>query len=323
MSKTINWGIIGLGSIAHKFAEDLERVPNAVLHAVASRSQDKADKFASQFSAEVAYNNYEALAEDINVDAIYIATPHSLHKKNAIMCLNHKKAVLCEKPFAMNLEEVDEMIATAKSNDTLLMEALWTYFLPHYQYVLDEIKKETFGKILKLEADFGFTTEFDESSRLFKKSLGGGSLLDIGIYPIFSALSILGLPVKFDAEATFFPNGADSSVTLTFDYADEVEAHLKCTLLEKTKTEAIIQCEKGIIKINSMFHQPTTVTLITDKDEKTMDFGYETIGYNYETHHFNELLRNKKKQSDIMTFEFSRNLIHLLDTVRNRIGLEY
>lgn len=323
MSKTINWGIIGLGNIAHKFAEDLESVPNAVLHAVASRNQGKADEFAAKFGAEVAYGNYETLAEDINVDAIYIATPHSLHKENAIMCLNHKKAVLCEKPFAMNLSEVDEMIATAKNKDTLLMEALWTYFLPHYQYVLNEIKKKTFGKVLKLEADFGFTVEYNENTRLFKKSLGGGSLLDIGIYPVFSALSILGLPVKFDAGATFFPNGVDSSVTMNFDYANHVKAHLECTFLENTKNEATIHCEKGIIKINPMFHEPTTVTLITEDDEKTMDFGYKTIGYNYETHHFNELLRNNKKESDIMTFEFSRNLIHLLDTVRNRIGLEY
>ncbi len=322
-TKTINWGIIGLGKIAHKFATDLATIPDAKLYAVASRSLEKANQFGSKYSATNAYGNYDALANDPNIDAVYIATPHSFHKEHAILCLQNKKSVLCEKPFAMNLEEVTEMIAIAKENDTLLMEALWTYFLPHYQYVLDELKKETFGKVLKLEADFGFNPEIDLSSRLFKKSLGGGSLLDIGIYPIFTALSSLGMPITIEAEATFFDNGADSSCSMIFGYEDSVEAHLKSTLIEDTKTEAIFHCEKGSIKINSQFHEPTTVTLISETEEKTLDFGYNTIGYNYEAIHFNKLVRQHKTESHIMTFDFSRNLMHLLDTVRERIGLTY
>ena len=321
--KTINWGIIGLGKIANTFAQDLLNVKHSKLYAVASRNQEKANRFAKTYQAKVAYGSYEALAKDPNIDAVYIATPHVFHKVHSVLCLNHKKAVLCEKPFAMNLAEVEEMIAVAKTNNTLLMEAMWTYFLPHYQFVLNHIKKQTFGKIIKIEADFGFRPEIDMTSRVFKKSLGGGSLLDIGIYPIFAALSTLGRPVHIEAKATFFENEVDSSCLMLFSYDHGVEAQLKSTLLEHTPTEAMFYCENGRIKINSRFHQPTTVTLISGEQEDTIDFDYTTNGYNFEIEHFNELIRQQHTESDMMTFDFSRNLIKLIDTVRLQIGLKY
>lgn len=321
--KSINWGIIGLGNIANKFAQDVLKVENATLYAVASRSLEKASEFAKSYRVDHAYGTYEALAKDPNVDAIYIATPHAFHNEHAILCLNHKKAVLCEKPFAMNLSEVDEMIATGKANNTLLMEALWTYFLPHYQFVLKHIKEETFGKIVKIEADFGFKPDLDMTSRVFKKSLGGGSLLDIGIYPIFAALSTLGNPIHIESKATFFDNDVDSSCLMLFSYDNGVEAHLKSTLLEKTPTEAIFYCERGTIKINSRFHGPSNVTLISEGKEVTTDFDDMTNGYSYEILHFNQLLRDGKTESDVMTFDFSRKLMKLLDTVRLQIGLDY
>ncbi|WP_040280982.1 Gfo/Idh/MocA family protein [Psychroserpens damuponensis] len=321
--KIIKWGIIGLGNIANKFAHDLLKVEHATLYAVASRNLSKASKFAKTYDVNHAYGTYEALVEDSNIDAIYIATPHSFHNEHVIMCLNHKKAVLCEKPFAMNLSEVDEMIATAKANKTLLMEAMWTYFLPHYQFALQHIKNETFGKIVKLKADFGFKPELDLTSRVFKKSLGGGSLLDIGIYPIFAALSTLGEPIHIESKATFFDNNVDSSCLMLFSYDNDVEAHLKSTFLEKTPTEAIFYCERGTIKINSRFHGPSSVTLISEEKENNVDFNYTTKGYYYEILHFNQLLRHHKTESDVMTFDFSRNLIKLLDTVRAQIGLNY
>ena len=321
--KVIKWGIIGLGKIAHKFAQDLLTVEHAELYAVASRSIDNAKEFAKIYNANVFYDSYEALAKDEHIDAIYIATPHSFHKEHSILCLNHKKAVLCEKPFAMNLEEISEMIVIAKANDTLLMEALWTYFLPHYQYVLEALQTERYGKLLKLEADFGFQPEINMESRVFKKSLGGGSLLDIGIYPIFAAVSTLGIPKDIDAKAEFFDNGVDASCDIVFSYDNHVKAYLKSTLLEKTPTEAIFYCEKGIIKINSRFHEPSTVTLIEDDNETILDFDYKTIGYSYEIAHFNQLLRDGKTESDVMTFAFSRTLMQTLDVVRKHIDLNY
>ncbi len=322
-SKTIRWGIIGLGKIANKFAQDIQTVENCQLYGVASRHQEKANSFAKQYNAIKAYGDYESLAADPNIDAVYIATPHSSHKEYSLLCLNHKKAVLCEKPLAMNSHEVEEMIAIAKTNNVLLMEALWTYFLPHYQFVLKELRSGKYGAIVKLEADFGFLPKFDTTSRVFKKSLGGGSLLDIGIYPIFAALSTLGKPIDIDAKAVFFDNGADASCDIIFNYYNGVKAFLRSTLLEKTPTEAIFYCEKGIIKINSRFHAPSTVTTIFDNTETTHDFECTTIGYNFEIQHFNDLLRNGKTESPVMTYDFSRNMMLILDDVRHLIGLKY
>jgi predicted dehydrogenase len=322
-AKTIRWGIIGLGRIAHKFAQDLLTVEGCELYAVASRSQEIADAFASQYDASKAFNNYEALANDAQVDAVYIATPHVFHKEYTIMCLKKGIAVLCEKPFAMNFEEVNEMIAVAKAHNVLLMEALWTYFLPHYQYVLKALEIKTYGNILKMEADFGFYREFDDSARLFKKSLGGGSLLDIGIYPIFAALSMLGKPNKIEAVATFFENGADSSCDMVFQYSNGERATLKSSLLKDLNTEAIIECEKGSILIHKQFHTPTKVTITTNGSSETLDFKCDEFGYNYEIAHFNHLIREGKTESDIMTFEFSKLLIKTLDDVRRIIGLKY
>lgn len=322
-SKTINWGIIGLGNIAHKFASDLLTINGTNLYAVASRSKTKADDFASKYKANKAYNSYEALAKDPNIDAVYIATPHALHKENTLLCLEHGIAVLCEKPFAMHAGEVDEMINKAREKNVLLMEALWTYFLPHYQFVLSKLKDKAYGKILKLEADFGFYRAFDDSSRLFNKSLGGGSLLDIGIYPIFAALSTLGNPETIEANATIFDNGADSSCQMHFKYKNGAVAHLKSTLLEDTPTEAIFYCERGTIKINTRFHAPSTVTISADGKEENFKFPNQVNGYKYEAIHFNKLIREEKTESHIMTFNFSKQLIKTLDSVRKLIKLEY
>lgn len=322
-NRKIRWGIIGLGKIAHKFAQDLLTIYDAELYAVASRTKEKAYNFASKFNVTKAYSSYEELAKDSKVDAVYIATPHSYHKANTLLCLKNKIAVLCEKPFAMNSTEVSDMIDCAKANNVLLMEALWTCFLPHYRYVLDLIQNKKYGRILKLEADLGFKPEYDETNRVINKSLGGGSLLDIGIYPIFAALSTLGKPDNIEATATFFDNNVDSSCNMTFQFPNDVEAVLKSTLLEKTPTEAIFYCEKGILKINSLFHAPSTVSITANGKEKTINFGYSTVGYNFEAIHFNNLLRQGKTESDIMTFSFSKKLIKLLDIVSKQIGLEY
>ena len=321
-NKNIRWGIIGLGKIANKFAIDLASVENVELVAVASRNIQNANNFAEKHNAKKAYGSYEELAKDTNVDAVYIATPHSFHKEHALLCLQNKKAVLCEKPFAMNLSEVTEMIQVAKENNVLLMEALWSFFLPHFTYVLDLVKSEKFGKLKSLEADFGFHTPYNTDSRLFKKELGGGSLLDIGVYPIFAALATLGEPDTIDASATFFKNGADASCDMVFQYKN-AKATLKSTLLEETPSIAILKFDKAIVKLNRQFHQSSSITVIQNNTEEIINFDYKTIGYNYETEHFNNLLRAGKKESNVMTFEFSKNLINTLDKVREIIGLTY
>ncbi|NRD24136.1 Gfo/Idh/MocA family oxidoreductase [Winogradskyella litoriviva] len=320
---TINWGIIGAGKIAAKFATDLNAVSNCNFYAIASRTKEKAENFKKQYHADVAYGSYEKLVKDKNIDAIYIATPHSFHKMHTALCLKHNTPVLCEKPFAMNLQEVEDMIQLSKEKNTLLMEAMWTNFLPHFNYVLELLQRKHFGQILKLEADFGFHPTYDETSRLIDKSVGGGSLLDIGIYPIFIALSTLGKPNSIEAKAEFFKSGADSKCNILFKY-NNAEAILKSTLLKETNTEAIFYCEEGIIKINSRFHEPSSVTLIDNKGHsEDIDFDYKTIGYSFEIEHFNQLIRDNQTESTLMSFKKSKELISTLDTVRDLIDLEY
>ena len=321
-NRNIRWGIIGLGKIANKFATDLASIKNVELVAVASRNIQNANNFAEKHNAKKAYSSYEELAKDSNVDAVYIATPHSFHKEHAILCLQNKKAVLCEKPFAMNLSEVTEMIEAAKENNVLLMEALWSFFLPHFTYVLDLVKSEKFGKLKNLEADFGFHTPYNTDSRLFKKELGGGSLLDIGIYPIFAALATLGEPDAIDASATFFENGADASCDMVFQYKN-AKATLKTSLLEETPSIAILKFENAIVKLNRQFLQSSSITIIQNNTEEIINFDFKTLGYSFETEHFNSLLRAGEKESNMMTFEFSKNLINTLDKVRGIIGLTY
>jgi len=321
-NKNIRWGIIGLGNIANQFAVDLLTVKDVELYAVASRDKQKAEDFAEKYQATKAYASYEALVNDPNVDAVYIATPHSLHKENTLLCLEQGIAVLCEKPFAMDSNEVNSMIMTANAHNTLLMEGLWTCFLPHYNFVLSALNSKTYGELLRVEADFGFVEEFNENSRLFNKSLGGGSLLDIGIYPVFAALSTLGVPDTIEANATFFDNGADSSCSMLFNYQNAT-AVLKSTLLESTPGEATFYCEKGTIKISNDFHCPSMVTVVEGANQKHIDFNCETHGYDYEISHFNELLREGKVESNMMTFNFSRHIIETLDRVRDVIALKY
>ncbi|MCR9251360.1 MAG: Gfo/Idh/MocA family oxidoreductase [bacterium] len=319
----IRWGILGLGKIARKFTSDLKTLPGAKLQAVASRDLMKSRGFALEFGAESAYGSYEELAQDPEVDVVYIATPHVFHSAYSLLCLNHKKAVLCEKPFAMDSDEVTEMIDCAKANNVFLMEAMWTRFLPHYQYVLDLVSKKKFGEVISVEADFGFKAAFDPENRVWKKELGGGSLLDVGIYPIFAALSILGYPNEVLAAGSFAETSVDRETKVLFSYSNEQTAVLRSSLAAHTPTEAIIYCENGTIKLNTRFHEPTTVSLITEDSTSEKSFDYDTIGYSYEAQHVMECLWQGKKESPLMAWQDSLELISLLDEVRIQIGLQY
>ncbi|WP_108867153.1 Gfo/Idh/MocA family protein [Aquimarina aquimarini] len=320
---SVKWGIIGCGNIAYKFAKDLASVSNAMLYAVASRSIKKAEDFRKKHHATKTYGSYEAISKDPNIDIIYIATPHVFHYQNTLLCLTNKKAVLCEKPFAMDASQVKEMITIAKKNNVFLMEALWTYFLPHYQYVLDIISSNQLGKIKALKADFGYNSAFDPKSRVYNKELGGGSLLDIGIYPLFAALTILGYPEKINATATIGRTGVDEDCTVQLLYKNGATASLYSTITEKTDTEAVIELEKGTIILNSQFHKPSSVTIEKDGESKIVNFPVHTNGYNYEAIHAQEMLLQNRTESTIMSFEKSIQLISLLDAVRKQIGLSY
>lgn len=323
-SKKIRWGILAPGRIAGKFASDLAGVKDAQLYAVASRSLENALAFKQTHQAKVAYGNYMDLINDPKVDAVYIATPHAFHKIYTMDCLRHKKAVLCEKPLALNSADVAQMIQLAQQENILLMEALWTCFLPHFKDVLSFLSTGSFGEVLSIEADFGFKAEYNVASRLFDKQLGGGSLLDIGIYPIILALSVLGVPEQIEAKAEFFETNVDSSCLMKFHYSQGKIAKLYSTLLEQTPTQGIIECEKGKIIMHGSFHKPTKVSFIDQKGKETIkDYGVTSLGYNFEIAHFNDLLRRGKTQSPIASYEFSKNLMQTMDKVKEIIGLSY
>lgn len=320
-----NWAILGCGKIADKFANDVQLTQGAHLYAVASRNLDNASAFKDTHNATIAYGSYEEMLLDPKVDIVYIATPHMFHKEQTLLCLTHKKAVLCEKAFAMNLEEVEEMIAFAKAQQTFLMEALWTHFLPHYQFVLDTVKNGDLGKIKNITANFGFDAVYDVNARLYNKSLGGGSLLDVGIYPVFAALTLLGYTENISAQALLGPTGVDHHCSMQLTYPNQVEANLFSSIDEKTDTTCHITLEHGEILINSRFHEPTNVTIIINGTSKTYDFPIPegVNGYHYEILHCQKMLENNKTESDIMTFDKSTDLIKMLDNIRKNIGLVY
>jgi len=322
-SKEINWGIIGCGKIAHKFAQDLRCLDNAKLQAVASRSIEKSTAFGKEHNASNYYDSYESLCADPLVDVIYIATPHSFHFEHTMLCLDQGKAVLCEKPFAMNANQVAQMIDLAKEKNVFLMEAMWTYFLPHYQYVLNLIQSKELGEITHLKADFGYQFDFDPESRVYNKRLGGGSLLDIGIYPVFAALSMLGKPNVIEANATMSITEVDENCKVIFNYDNDVQAELYSSIVEETPTEAIIKFEKGSVKIHSGFQEPSSITIYRNGTIEQKMFQVETNGYNFEASHVQEMLLGNLKESSIMSFETSLDLMNLLDSIRAKIGLEY
>ncbi len=324
MSKKIKWGIIGLGKIAHKFAEDLQRIPNAELHAVASRSQEKAKTFAMQYNVPHFFGTYGQIFNISDLDVIYIATPHSFHCENVLMCLEHKVAVLCEKPFAMNAMEVKRMITLAKFQKTFLMEALWTRFLPTTLKVLELIEKGTIGEVNSLRADFGFKSTVDPQSRLFNQSLGGGSLMDVGIYPVFLSLLLLGKPSSVKASASIGRTNVDENCGMLLKYENNKMAFLQSSIIVETGTEAFIYGEKGTIRINSRWHEPTSITLLPHQGEpKDFFFDFDSNGYSYEAEEVMRCLRNGQQESELMSLDFSLDLIELLDTIRMKAGIYY
>ncbi len=326
MSKKINWGIIGAGKIAGKFATDLATLPDANLYAIASRSEEKAANFAQTYGFQKAFGTYEAMLQDPAVQAVYIATPHVYHCKNTLMALDNKKAVICEKPFAMNTKEVQQMLAKAKATDTFLMDALWTLCLPHILKAKEIVDSGQLGKIVSVKADFGFNAAFNPTSRLFDRDLGGGSLLDIGIYPLLLSLFFLGKPQKVTAVAKMGATKIDEECAIFLSYDTGQTANLHSTFLARTPTEAYIYCEKGFIHIPTQFHKPVEGVHILAYEglkESTIPFDVQSIGYKYEAAEMMRCLQEGKKESDLVPHQFSLDLMELLDEVRAQIGLVY
>ena len=323
----IRWGILGCGRIARKFASDLSLVPDTELVAVGSRNKESADQFVSEFNARFVHYSYEALVQNTEVDVIYIATPHGLHHQHALLCLRHQKPILCEKAFALNVRQAKEMISMAQTNKVFLMEALWTKFLPHYQLLMKWVRDGKLGAIQNVLINFGFVPSSPVPQRVFDPALGGGSLLDIGIYNVFIALSVLGKPDEVEASMTLADTGVDEQCCVLFKYNNGAMASLFSSFSTNLPTEAEISGRLGRIRLTSRFYEPTTVIeYYPGRMDSIQILPYSKEagwGYQYEIRHVNDCLWQGLTESPIMSFADSLLLMDTLDRIRKSAGIHY
>ena len=323
----IRWGILACGKIAKKFAADLKLVGDGELVAVASRDIDRAKQFAAEYPAKYVFGSYEELVNCDEVDAIYVASPHSHHHEHTMLSLNHGKAVLCEKAFAINQRQAKEMVDLARAKKIFLMEALWTRFLPHYSKVREMIAEGKLGELKGVLANFGFKPPEPVSPRIFEPSLGGGSLLDIGIYPVFLAQSILGVPDSITAKMDPASTGVDEQCSMVFHYKNGVTANLFSTLASNLETDADIFGTKGRIRLTNRFYEPSATIqyypdIITSRTiipiEKEPGWGYQ-----HEIRHVNECLKKGLTESPVWSLNDTLSLMKTLDRIRKEMGLRY
>ena len=323
MAKTYRWGILGAGKIAAKFASAINYTEGATLHAVASRSQEQAAAFAATHQAKVSYNDYSKLAGDPDVDIIYIATPHAFHKDQTILCLEQGKHVLCEKPMALDRVEVNNMIDAARINDCFLMEGMWSRFMPATNKML-ELKEEALGRLQYLRADFGFQAPYDPTSRLFDTKLGGGSLLDVGVYPLFLSVLLLGEPETIHAMGKLSATGADEYCNIQLQYAGGETASIFCSVTIKTSLTAELAGPKGRIYMHNPWYRTDKVTFEPNEGER-QDFilPHEHNGFEYEIRHVMECLNKGLKESPLMPLDVTLTISRIMDKVREQVGVVY
>ena len=318
------WGIIGLGSIARKFAEGLKSVPGAELAAVGSRSQEKADKFGDEFGAARRHGSYEALAADPDVDAVYVASPHSKHKEDALLCLGAGKAVLCEKPFTINAAEAAEVIRAARERNVFLMEAMWTRFTPVMGKVRDLVKEGAIGEVRMVQADFGFRAGFNPQSRLFNPDLGGGALLDVGVYCLSFASMLLGTPEQITGVAHLGETQVDESAAMLLRYPQGEIAVLAAAVRLNTPHAATVLGTAGKIRVHPPFWIPKTLTLSRDgKDDETIELPYAGNGYNYEAQEVQRCVGQGLTESPTLPLGETLAIMQTMDTLRAQWGVKY
>ncbi|TLF44619.1 Gfo/Idh/MocA family protein [Maribacter aurantiacus] len=319
----VRWGIVGAGKIAHSFSKDLALVSGGKLTAVGSRSLERAKKFAEEYGAPHVFGSYDALFESDTVDVIYIATPHTYHAEVAISAMEAGKHVLCEKPMGVNKSEVERMIEAAKKNKVFLMEALWSRFNPTINAVKELVDSGEIGDVGYLYSDFAFyALDRDEKGRLLNPELAGGSLLDIGIYPIFLAYLMLGMPADILAKVHFHETGVEKQCSMIFDYHN-AHAMLYSGLTSDSEMKSEISGNKGSVFINPRWHEATSYTLVKDGETKTLELPKIGKGYAHEIEEVHKCLQAGKLESDLWSHQNSLDLIYLMDTIRQKTDIKF
>ncbi|MHB8095587.1 MAG: Gfo/Idh/MocA family protein [Candidatus Aminicenantales bacterium] len=355
MADKIRWGILSTGNIAASFARGLRAVPGAELVAVGSRSRDTAERFGRRFDIPHRHPSYEALAGDPDVDVIYVGTPHNLHHDNTLCCLEAGKSVLCEKPFAINEAQAGRMIAEARKRKLFLMEAMWTRFLPASLELRKMVTEGIIGDVQMIEASFGFRADLNPAGRLFNPALGGGALLDIGIYPISFAYRLLGPPNRITGLADIGSTGVDERSGVILGYPNGALAVLHFSLTTDMPSDALVMGTKGRIKVHAPIYRPDHLTLIRralpgpnqgrwtgiagkigrsralspirkhfmGRGSRTLPFPLTGNGYNYEAAEVGNRLKEGKIESEVMPLDETLDIMRTMDRIRAQWGLKY
>jgi predicted dehydrogenase len=318
------WGILSTGKIARAFAHALKETPGAELAAVASRSQASADAFGDEFGVAQRYSSYEAMCAASDIDVVYIGTPHALHAENALLALEGDKAVLVEKAFTINQREAQRVIDAARSRGLFLMEAMWTRFLPSMDEVRRIIASGEIGTVTQINADFGISGQFDPSSRMVNPGLGGGALLDLGVYPLSVATFLLGEVAEVKAFAQMGETGVDAQTTFTLRHKGGALSICSCSMRARSPIELTIAGDGGFIRMHTPFYKARTITVETnDGRRRTLDLPFLGNGYVHEALEVQRCLAEGLVESPRMTHDDTLAIMGVLDEIRKQVGLRY
>lgn len=325
--QSVRWGILATGGIAAAFAADLVDLPDAEIVAVASRSAGAAEGFAERFGVGRAYGDWESLARDEDVDVVYVATPHSAHRAAAGLCLEAGRNVLCEKAFTVNGREAEELVALAKEHDRFLMEAMWTYCNPLVRRLTALVGDGAIGEVRTVQADFGLEGPFPPAHRLRDPALGGGALLDLGVYPVSFAHLLLGEPDGMSARAVLSEEGVDLQTGALLSWESGALAMVHCSIAGGTGTTASVTGSHGRIDIPDGFFNPERFVLHRDgrdPEEFAMDpaDGPRTT-LRHEAREVMRALRAGEKESPLVPLSGTLAVMRTLDTLREQIGVRY
>lgn len=322
----IRWGILGSGDIANHFARALKSLPDAELAAVGSRAQHSAEAFAQKYDIPRMHASYEALAADPEVDVIYIATPHPMHHPNSLLCLAHGKHVLCEKPVTVNTMQLDEVMAAAREANCFFMEAMWMYFNPNIISALELVRGGAIGRLRMLQASFGFRTDQVSTGRLLNPELAGGSLLDVGIYPIaLASLFFDGPPSRMQSSAEFTADGVDAQAAFLFTYLDGALAMLSSAVVTETPYDAWLMGETGMIRLHAPYWGPCPGYTLHRPGAEPESFGVpmRANGYDYQAEAVMQCIREGSTECARMPWSKSRETMQTMDVIRADWGLRY
>jgi len=320
--KKYKWGILAPGKMSAKFTKGLKLLDNAELYAVGSRDTERARLFADEYGFRKYYGSYEELAADPGLEIVYIASPHSHHYDHTMLCLRNGKHVICEKAFSLNAREVKEMTDEAKKQNLFLMEALWPPFQPFYKKAHEILGSGILGEIRHLDGYFSFIPPFNPDDRKFNIALGGGSLLDIGIYPVIDALVFLGVPSGIKAEALFSETGSEESLSIIFCYNGEKMASLYSSFRTATGIGCRIYCEKGNLTVTRGRDMNQLVILELQGSEKQeFAFNPPAMGYHWEAEEVMRCLDMGLTESPVVPLSFSLDLMQTLDSIRQAAGI--